>query len=78
MQASLISNGFEGPSGKRLEKLVTEAELVATYPRIWHMAADGSWPSIRKHGLLSTRALLELHGVEGEQVTKIVSRRRPA
>lgn len=32
--------------------------LIATYPRLFHMAEDGSWPNIQKHGLLSTSALL--------------------
>ena len=32
--------------------------FVATYPRLFHMAEDGSWPSIQRHGLLSTSALL--------------------
>ena len=41
---------------------MTVDELLATYPRLWHMAMDGSWPSIEKRGLLSTSALLELYG----------------
>jgi hypothetical protein len=35
------------------------AELIARYPRLYHMAEDGSWPSIQAHGLLSTRAMLD-------------------
>lgn len=30
------------------------------HPTLFHMAGDGTWPSIREHGLLSTRALLDL------------------
>jgi hypothetical protein len=56
---------------------MNEADLVAAYPRIWHMAEDGSWPSIKKHGLLSTAELLDLHGVEGEQRSEVASKRRP-
>ena len=33
---------------------VNEADLIATYPRLFHMAEDGSWLSIERHGLLST------------------------
>ncbi|MBZ2195413.1 DUF7002 family protein [Occultella gossypii] len=35
------------------------SDFIAKYPRLFHTAADGSWPSIREHGLLSTRALLD-------------------
>jgi len=34
-------------------------ELIRLYPRLFHMAADGSWPSIERHGLLSATALVE-------------------
>lgn len=34
-------------------------------PRLFHMAEDGSWPSIEARGLLSTSALLDLYGYEG-------------
>lgn len=51
--------------------------LVAQYPRIWHMASDGSWQSIQEHGLLSTSALLDLYGYKDEQRLAIEARRRP-
>ncbi len=41
------------------------------------MAAAGSWPSIRCHGLLSTRALLDLYEIDGEQRNSIECRHRP-
>lgn len=41
------------------------------------MAEDGSWPSIRRHGLLSTRALLELFEVPRVQRETLLSARRP-
>lgn len=56
---------------------MTEAELTGTFPRLWHMAEDGSWPSIRAHGLLSTRALLDLYRVEDEARVALLSHRRP-
>lgn len=56
---------------------MTEAEFIARFPRLWHMAEDGSWPSICANGLLSTAALLDRYGVTGEQRTQILSRHRP-
>lgn len=41
------------------------------------MAEPGTWPSIRRHGLLSTSALLNLYGITGEQRRRIESCRRP-
>lgn len=41
------------------------------------MAADGSWQSIRLHGLLSTSALLDLFQVEGEARNRIEAQHRP-
>ena len=31
------------------------------------MAADGAWPQILRHGLLSTSAILDLLGVSGDR-----------
>jgi hypothetical protein len=47
------------------------------YPRLFHMAEVGSWPSIRKHGLLSTSALLDLFEINGSERTPIESVHRP-
>ncbi len=55
---------------------MTEAEFIAGYPRLWHMAQDGAWPSIRAYGLLSTSALLDLYGVGGEARARLETRRR--
>jgi hypothetical protein len=59
--------------------VVTEAELeelLTDCPVLFHMAECGSWPSIRKHGLLCTTALLSLTGMEGEERFLIESARR--
>lgn len=56
---------------------MTPEQLVTTFPRLWHMAEDGSWPSISKRGLLSTEALLDLYDIEAEQRKVILSNRRP-
>lgn len=41
------------------------------------MAEAGTWPSIRERGLLSTSALLDLYGIEGEDRRQIEECRRP-
>lgn len=56
---------------------MTPDDLVRKYPRLWHMAEDGSWPSILKHGLLSTSSLLDLYQVDGEEREAIERRHRP-
>ena len=38
---------------------VTVQKLTRAYPLLYHMAAEGSWPSSAKHGLLSTSSLLD-------------------
>jgi hypothetical protein len=56
---------------------MTVDELLASYPRLWHMAMDGSWPSIEKHGLLSTSALLDLYSYTGDERHAIEAAHRP-
>lgn len=56
---------------------MTVEELLENYPRVFHMAEDGSWDSIRGHGLLSTSALLDLYGIAGKERHKLESQRRP-
>lgn len=52
-------------------------DLVTNYPLLYHMAAKGSWPSIRRHGLLSTSSLLDLFEVGGEERATLEERHRP-
>lgn len=40
-------------------------------PRIYHLAEAANWPSIRRSGLLSTTALLDQAGVQGEEREQI-------
>src|ERR1022692_4480653 len=51
--------------------------LIQLYPRFYHMAHAGSWPTIQRHGLLSTTALLDLFEVNGERRSALESRVRP-
>jgi hypothetical protein len=55
---------------------LNEADLIKIYPRLWHVAEDGSWPSISRHGLLSTSSLLDLYEINGERRFEIESRKR--
>jgi hypothetical protein len=60
---------------------MTEAELdelLRDCPRLFHMAERGSWPAIRRHGLLSTSALLDLCDVPQPERPAIEAARRPA
>jgi hypothetical protein len=52
-------------------------ELIAYYPRLYHMAEDGSWPSIQAHGLLSTATLIDLYEVPEPQRTRLLTQHRP-
>ncbi|GAA5021725.1 DUF7002 family protein [Actinopolymorpha pittospori] len=51
-------------------------ELVAKYPILFHMAEDDTWPSIARHGLLSTNAIVELYRLDHEQADAIVGQVR--
>ena len=57
--------------------MATIDQFVARYPRLYHMAECGSWPSIKRHGLLSTSALLQLFGVGGPERLRLESQWRP-
>ncbi|WP_416357530.1 DUF7002 family protein [Aureimonas phyllosphaerae] len=53
------------------------SELIRDCPVLYHMAAAGSWPSIRQHGLWGTSALLDLFEVTGD-ARRALEARRPA
>ncbi len=56
---------------------MTIDELIDSFPRLYHMAEGGTWESIRKHGLLSTTALLDLFELDGQHRRQIESAHRP-
>lgn len=56
---------------------MTPEEFAARWPYVFHMAEAGSWPSIRRHGLLSTVALLDLFEVAEPLRSKLETQRRP-
>jgi len=53
-------------------------DLTRLYPEAYHMAADGSWPSIARHELLSTAALVERWEIGEPGIrSSLLMRRRP-
>jgi hypothetical protein len=57
------------------------SDLARLYPVLYHMAEDGTWPSLRAHGLLSTRALVDLFAPDDAvraQVLNVVRKRSVA
>ncbi len=52
-------------------------ELLADCPRLFHMAERGAWPTIRRHGLLSTAAALDLFAADAG-TRAAAGRQRPA
>lgn len=55
---------------------MTVDQLANLYPRLFHMAADGAWPSIQKHGLLPTSHLVETSGLPAAQQAQLLELRR--
>ena len=55
---------------------MTVEEFCAAFPRLYHMAEAAAWPSIQRHGLLSTSALLDLYEVAEPERSRIERQRR--
>lgn len=51
--------------------------FIDRHPFVFHMAEAGSWEKIRRDGLLSTCALLDMYRVEGAERRAIEAQRRP-
>ena len=49
---------------------LTPEYLAQRWPRLYHMAEAGSWESVKRHGLLSTTALLDLFEVSGDRTRR--------
>ena len=56
---------------------MNRAELIRLYPKVFHMADADAWPGIARHGLLSTRALLELYEVPEPLRGRLLGQHRP-
>jgi hypothetical protein len=64
------------PSSENL----TQDEFARPWPRLYHMAQAGSWPSIKRHGLLSTTAPLDHFEAwirDNKPITPATLRRHP-
>lgn len=57
---------------------ISTAELARIYPLLYHVAEDCAWDSIRRNGLLSTSALLDLYEVRGHERAAIEREHRPS
>lgn len=53
-------------------------EFFENCPRLFHMAMDGSWPSIAKIGLRNTSSLLDTFEVPASQQEELLTKRRPS
>jgi hypothetical protein len=76
MPARRVQNEDTGAYSDILIDRMTEAELITVFPRLFHVTDGRAWPSIQKHGLLSTSALLDLYDVRGDERLVFESRRR--
>jgi hypothetical protein len=55
---------------------LTPEYLAERWPRLYHMAEAGSWESVKRHGLLSTTALLDLFEITDAERDAIEAVRR--
>jgi hypothetical protein len=51
--------------------------LVSKYPRLFHMATAGSWPSIQEHGLWTTDQIAQTSGLSKEVIAQLAGQHRP-
>lgn len=56
---------------------MTADEFCDLHPQLFHMATSQALDKIRSHGLLSTRALLELLEIEQDRRLQLIACRRP-
>jgi hypothetical protein len=52
-------------------------QFIDLYPQLFHMAAEGSWNSIRENGLLSTQAIVDSSRLALNDRVEILGQRRP-
>lgn len=57
--------------------ILTPDYMIYRWPRLYHMAEAGSWASIKRFGLRSTTALLDLFDIRGQERDAVESVRRP-
>ena len=52
-------------------------QLLTLYPRLYHMAQEGSWPAISRHGLMTTSQLVAASSAPADARAAITGQRRP-
>src|SRR5690242_9938526 len=55
---------------------ITPESLASLFPCLYHMAEDDTWNSIKRLGLLSTKALLDKFEINGSRRMEIEARHR--
>ncbi|MEU7613630.1 hypothetical protein [Micromonospora sp. NPDC049204] len=48
-------------------------ELIARHPQVFHTMSATAWPSVQQHGLLSTRQLIDLFGLDAGERERLLS-----
>ncbi|MBC9820099.1 hypothetical protein [Terrabacter sp. MAHUQ-38] len=51
-------------------------DLIGAHPVLYHLASRAAWPSIQRHGLLSTAALIDLFGVVADERAEMLEQVR--
>lgn len=52
-------------------------DLIGLHPQLFHMAEAGSWPSIRKYGLIPTEKIVRTSNLDGPSQSALLDERRP-
>ena len=52
-------------------------ELIARHPQVFHTMSATAWPSVRRHGLLSTQQLTDLFGLDAGERACLLGAPRP-
>ena len=47
-------------------------ELITRHPRVFHTMSATAWPSVQRHGLLSTQRLIDLFGLDATERDRLL------
>lgn len=48
-------------------------ELITRHPRVFHTMSATAWPSVQRHGLLSTQRLIDLFGLDAAERDRLLN-----
>lgn len=51
-------------------------ELIARHPRVFHTMSATAWPSVQRHGLLSTQQLIDLYDLDAAERDELLNATR--